>query len=308
MTARATVYALLGLFAASGTTAADSAHTLIHQDTERRYELHLPGDAAAVPAPVPLVVSLHGYRQSLDSLRGWLRLAPVADREGFAVAYPEALDGRWSYGRPIVSPMPQAGFDPADDSGFIAAMIARLVAEGIADPARIYVAGLSRGGLMAFTLACTLADRLAAVAPMITGMTEYQIADCRPARAVPMFVLAGTADLAQRYDGWITAQGRLASVPETIEFWRKVHGCTGQKSAPLPNIVREDRSTVGVVRWTGCATDGALVYYRVFGGGHRLPSLAPPDPQRPGRMGIRNRDVETAEEIWKFFRNWRRAS
>ena len=120
-----------------------------------------------------------------------------------------------------------------------------------------------------------------------------------------MFILAGTADLIERYDGWLHPKGRQLSVPETIEYWRRQHGCTGQTAAPLANIARDDRSAIGVVRWTGCGTKNALVYYRVFGGGHRVPTLAPPRPGSPGRYGNRNRDIETAEEIWKFFRQHR---
>ena len=290
---------IVAISSADAATGSESVGTIVHQDVERRYELRAPHDS--FPRPRPLVIALHGYRQSLDSLRGWLRLARVADREGLILAYPEALQLRWSYGRPLVNPMPTVGGKPADDLGFIDAMIARLIGDGSADPTRIYAVGLSRGGLMTFTLACALANRLAAVAALITGMTDLQREDCEPARAVPMFVLAGSADIIQRYDGWLLPKGRLLSVPETIEYWRRQHGCTGQTSAPFPNLARDDRSVVGVVRWTGCSREGALVFYRVFGGGHRVPTLAPPRPGRPGRYGNRNRDMETAEEVWKFF-------
>jgi len=56
-------------------------------------------------------------------------MEPVADREGFVVAYPDAIDGRWNYGaRPD---------EKIDDLGFIDALVERLVVRGIADPARI---------------------------------------------------------------------------------------------------------------------------------------------------------------------------
>ena len=155
---------------------------------------------------------------------------------------------------------------------------------------------------MAFTIACSLADKVAAVAPMISGMTEHQRDDCRPARPLPMLMLAGSADLIQRYDGWIASHGRLLSVPETLEYWRKVNGCTGQRSRPLPDGDPADRSSVGVVSWTGCSADASLEFYRVFGGGHTLPSLAPREPGPPGKFGWRNGDIETAEVLWAFFR------
>jgi polyhydroxybutyrate depolymerase len=72
--------------------------------------------------------------------------------------------------------MPTLAGEPVDDTGFIRVLIDALVGKRIADPARIYVAGASRGGLMA--IACALADRIAATAPLITGMTEWQRDDC----------------------------------------------------------------------------------------------------------------------------------
>jgi poly(3-hydroxybutyrate) depolymerase len=47
--------------------------------------------------------------------------------------------------------------------------------------------------------------------------------------------------------------------------------------------------------------------YRVVGGGHQPPSIAlRASPQSEQRMGLRNRDIETSDEIWSFFRQFRR--
>ena len=42
----------------------------------------------------------------------------------------------------------------ADDLGFLRALLDRLVAQGIAAPDAVHLAGFSNGGLMAFALAC----------------------------------------------------------------------------------------------------------------------------------------------------------
>jgi polyhydroxybutyrate depolymerase len=201
---------------------ADEMIKLTHQGVERTAILH---QAAGAIVPAPLVIALQGLGQSTDGLRETLKLDVVADREGFSVLYPDAIEHKWSYGRPIVQPMPTVGGETVDDTGFLRLLIDDLVARKIADPARVYVTGMSRGGLMAFTLACALADKIAAAAVLITGMTDPQREDCRPARPVPIMALAGTNDWAQSYDGWLTEMGRLLSVPETMEFWRALHGC-----------------------------------------------------------------------------------
>ena len=113
---------------ASVSAQADVTHTLMHQGLERRFVLHAPISTAA-PGPRPLVVVLHGSHPPPQELRDWLPMEPIADREGFVVAYPDAIDGRWNYGaRPD---------EKIDDLGFIDALVERLVVRGIADPARI---------------------------------------------------------------------------------------------------------------------------------------------------------------------------
>jgi polyhydroxybutyrate depolymerase len=201
---------------ACGTAIADQILVYRHQGIERTATLYVP--PAAQPGPRPLAISLHGLHQDTKSLRRWLPLDRIADREGFVVAYPVAIDLRWSYGRPVVAPMPAIGNEPVDDVGFIRQMIDDLIARKIADPKRIYVTGMSRGGLMSFTVACALADRVAAAAPLITPMTEYQRENCKPARIMPLLVVAGTADPSQLFNGVKWPKGRLLSVPETMNL------------------------------------------------------------------------------------------
>ena len=285
--------------------ASEEAVKVTHQGVERAAVLYRPATAVG---PRPLIVALHGRGQSVTQFREGARCCglpfdAVADREGFVVLYPEAIDLQWSYGRPVGAPMPAVNGEPADDVGFIRGLIDELIAKKIADPARIYVAGVSRGGLMAFTLACALSDRIAAVAPLITGMTDHQRADCKPERAIPMLVIAGTNDPVQDYDGALLPRGRLLSVPETMEFWRVLHGCTGQKRALLADRDRSDRTRILRVDWIGCKGDAPVILYRVQGGGHQVPSLAASGGGPGHRFGLRNRDIETTEEIWTFFKD-----
>lgn len=70
---------------------------VVHQQTTRHYDPHLPGAAAHAPGPKPLVIALHGisdsedWRRPIAWLRGWWSMDAVAEREGFAVVYPAAI-------------------------------------------------------------------------------------------------------------------------------------------------------------------------------------------------------------------------
>lgn len=280
---------------------ADQVIRLQHQGVERIAVLH---QAAGTATPAPLVIALHGRGQTTRQLRDDLKLDAVADREGLVVLYPDAVDLTWSYGRPINQPMPMVGSDPVDDIGFIRRLLDDLVSGRIADTRRVYVVGSSRGGLMTFTLACTLDDRIAAAAALITGMTDHQRDECRPSRPVPMLALAGTNDRTQAYDGWLLAAGRLLSVPETMEFWRALHGCTQQDGRSLPHRDKNDRTRILLVEWSGCKSAARLRLYRVEGGGHLLPSLAPVEPTPPSKSGLRNNDIDTADEVWAYFKDY----
>jgi polyhydroxybutyrate depolymerase len=282
---------------------ADELLKLSHQGVQRAALLHQPAPTVGHPAPV--LIALHGLGGTGSDFERSSGFDAVADREGFAVVYPDAIDGKWSYGRPIIAAMPMIGDQTVDDLGFLRMVIGELVDRKVADPSRIYVSGVSRGGLMTYTLACALSDRIAAVAPMITGMTDHQIEDCHPGRPMPLMLIAGTNDNAQIYDGWIYAAGRQASVVESLEYWRVLDGCTGQEGEPLPHRNPSDRTRVTVIKWTGCRNDTEILLYKVIGGGHQLPSLAEDtNPMNEQKRGFRNHDIESAEEVWSFVKQF----
>ena len=271
---------------------------------DRAAELHRP--AGTWPAPQPLLIALHGRGGDGAGMRGWLGFDRVADREGFIVVYADGVDGHWNYGRPINLPMPAVNGAPVDDLAFLTRLIDRLVADGAADPHRIYLVGHSNGGLMAFAAACALADRLAAVAVVLTGMTEHQASDCPPGRPVPMLVLGGTADPLQAFDGAEAPRGRLLSVPETAQFWRIRNECRDRELERLPDLDREDGSTVETVHSRDCRDGAEVLMIRVEGGGHVPPSIAHDRSPSAARLGPQNRDIETADEVWRFLMRFRR--
>jgi polyhydroxybutyrate depolymerase len=272
---------------------------LSHQGVERTAALYRPAKAAG---PAPLVIALHGLGGNGQGFRNYAGIDAAADREGFIAVYPDAIEGSWSYGRPIVRPMPVINGETVDDVGFIRALIDDLVSKKLVDPARVYVTGISRGGLMAFTAACALADKIAAAVPLITGMTDLQREDCRPARPVPIMVIAGTGDQMQSFTGAQLDKGRLLSVPETLDFWRTRYGCTGRDVRRLPHRDPADRTQVTLLDWRGCAAQ--LRLYRIEGGGHQIPSISGANnPMLEEKFGLRNRDIETADEVWAFVKD-----
>lgn len=283
--------------------AAQQTRDIEHQGA-RRHTLVVNAEAAK-DGPRPLWLVLHGGRPAEAPHRTSPVLDVLARSEGFVVAYPSAIAGRWSHqaARPPAGAIPAP---PVDDQGFLMRLIDGLVSDRIADHKRIYVSGFSSGGFMTWSLLCAFPERFAAAAPMSASMTEAQIAACRPQRAVPLVVFAGTADRIVRYDGALRGETRIVSIPETLEFWRRHHGCASQSVTDVPHRDPTDPTRVERIDWSLCQSGGPepLRLYRVEGGGHTLPTLAPHPPEAEARDGRRNRDFEASEVAWEFLKQW----
>ena len=272
--------------------------TVPFQGVDRHFLLHLP---PRHDAPLPLVIGLPGLGESPEQLARTWTMDAVADREGFAVLYPAELKDHWSYTPARAVALPDGTV--VDDVGFILGLVDRLAADRVIDPTHVSVAGVSNGGLMAFTLACRAPDRFAAMAAIITGMLEEQVQQCHPSRLVPLMLLDGTADYYQFYDGSMGPGYRLTSVPETIEFWRRQRGCLGKTLTLAPAHEASDPTQAVMIDWTQCTDPAPLRYWRIDGGGHNLPSYRPLSEREraEGPHGGRSQAIETAEEAWRFF-------
>jgi poly(hydroxyalkanoate) depolymerase family esterase len=124
------------------------------------YGLYLPSGRRT--ERLPLVVMLHGCKQTIEEFAQGTRMNLLADQYGFAVLYPEQSKHahphrcwRW------YDDTPHAG---AKEAASIAALVQAVVIEHRLDPTRVYVAGLSAGAGMATLLVMRYARLFAAVA------------------------------------------------------------------------------------------------------------------------------------------------
>lgn len=134
------------------------------RDGDQSYLVYVPAGLGH-RFPVPLVVLLHGCRQTAAEFAAATRFAELADRHGFVVLCPEqsARRHRQRCWRWYEAAHQHRG---AGEPAIIAEITAAVVAEAARwriDPSRVYVAGLSAGGAMALILAATYPDRYAAV-------------------------------------------------------------------------------------------------------------------------------------------------
>ena len=257
-------------------------------------------------ALAPLVLAIHGFRSTQDAATlyaapeglAWPRLAPLTGRDGAIALYPAAYQGQWALFDGLPNTTTPDG-TAIDDEAFLLSLIARFVENGAADPNRIYITGISDGAIMTYRLICLDKTPFAAAAPLIGSAYGAHLENCTPQHPPALLHVHGTDDRVLPYDGWIFPSGREVSVPEVMEHWRRLHGCTGQEGQMLENLDPEDGSTVGEMTWTGCTRDGAVKRYKVIGGGHDVPD---PDAKQPtGDRRLINRDLDTFGVMWAFF-------
>jgi polyhydroxybutyrate depolymerase len=268
------VTAVLGLLLLLPACDGGARLSVISEDgVERQAAINRP---ARRTSPRPLLVLLHAGLLSGASMRDELEPLPAMARQaGVALAFPDADGWFWDDGS-LSRALPRALSPAGDDLGFLDALIAALVADGTADPAAIHIGGVSNGGMMALRYACKRAERLASVAVFLATMPLDAERDCRPARPLPVLMVAGTADPVVRWTGEVALAGiatlqRRMSVPASFDFWRRVNRCAGVAPArPLPRRGRGSQPDVLVHAASGCADGVRTLLYEVRGGGHRL--------------------------------------
>jgi polyhydroxybutyrate depolymerase len=277
--------------------------TLRIDGATRTYTAVLPAQARGVP----LVLVLHGNTQQGRDMRERTTWTQVAARHGIAVVFPDGLNRSWA---DLRGPDDRLASPPAgtDDVAFLVALVRQYIDAGVADPRRVYVAGVSNGGAMALTLACERADTFAAVASVAMEFTPAMAAACAPGRPVPVLLVNGTADPLVPFAGG-RAHGRrrnalYLSTAQTAAFWRRRNGCADADAASqrLPDADPADRSTVTRIE-ARCPAGADVVVFRVDGGGHRWPDRI--DDARHPRLvdavlGPQNHDLDGPEVAWRF--------
>lgn len=297
---------LLALLLVLGCASPAAADTIMVGKVKRQYTAQLPG-----AKPAPLVIVLHGNTQTGADMITRTAWPAVARREGFAVVFPDGLNHAWADLRPTnlrAGKVPPYG---TDDVAFIAKLIDKLVADGSADPKRIYVTGISNGGAMTMTLLCRRADLFAAAASVVMNLTDQSAGPCKPSRPVPVLMMNGTADPLVPYKGG-RGTSRFAvdgfwSAEKTLGFWRRINGCEATDAAvtEIEDTDRSDRSTVTRIE-SRCPPARDVVLYRVNDGGHRMPGSSDARFPRLANtfLGPQNHDIDGAETIWAFFRKF----
>ena len=295
------VASLMLVMASCGSAMAGSPtggrQALSWQGQQRGYVVRLPPGPRAPGERLSLVLVLHGGGGDAAIAEKTTGFTAKAQREGFIVVYPEG-SGRlanhlltWNAGHCCGQAM-QRG---VDDVGFIRALIDRLAADYPVDEQRIYVTGMSNGGMMAHRLGRELGDRIAAIAPVVATLFGDEK---KPARPVSALMINGGLDASVPPEGgrpggrFPDAWDGTPALPAAAQgrFWAAANGCAATPETSSQGPVQRTRYR--------CPAGRDVQWVLVADNPHAWPGGVP-----GSRLGDPpSSSLAATDEIWEFFK------
>lgn len=259
---------------------------------ERTFVLNLPPTYPDTKGDFALVIGMHGGGGKGRHFGEAYHFNEKSDEANFIAVYPEGVqsDGplkarTWNAGTCCDYAMETN----VDDIKFISELIDFLTAEYRVDPKRIYAAGMSNGGMMAYRLACDLSNKIAAVAGVSTTMVMN--IPCSPNSPIPVLHIQSKVDESVPFNGGIGVRGNyFPPIDSVLNVWATLNSCL---SAPESTSFDQYLFT----EWDACSEGATIEYYLTEDGGHSWPG---------GEKGTFFADppstaIDATNLIWDFF-------
>lgn len=237
-----------------------------------------------------LMFIMHGSGGSAENIMpAAAKLEAKAKLEKLLVVYPNGYQHYWNECRKAASSV--ANIENINENAFFDAMINYFTTRYSLNKQKIYAAGMSGGGHMAYKLALTMPQKIRAVAAVVANLPDTNNMDCVEARRpVPVMIINGTEDPLNLYNGGMMVSGNVTfgqvrSTDRTFKYWANLAGYTGE---PIKEML-PDTDTIDqriIERYTYKKKGKPeVVLLKVIGGKHDYP-----------------KDIDAYEEVWEFFK------
>jgi polyhydroxybutyrate depolymerase len=222
----------------------------------REYLIYIPNSYDTIKS-VPLLLNFHGFGGSANEFMDDADMRSLAASYSFILVYPQgsSLDGfsHWN-----ACPIGGDNKSDVDDFGFVEAIINKVSSQYNIDVERIYSAGYSNGGMMAYGLANYRSDLIAAVASVSGAMLDCIGSTSHP---MPVVHLHGTSDGVLPYNG----SNDWNSVQSTLEHWINFNNTT---TNPTVSTVNSEGTTIEHYVYDQGDRSVSVEHYKYIGGDH----------------------------------------
>lgn len=266
---------------------------------KRRFHFYVPPSAKRGRNASVLLV-LHGGAGNALQFAHTVGAVQMANEHGFVIVAPQGYGalGWWfrrgGWNADSRTRLGSAETKQVDDISFLGDLIRFARFEAKVEPGRVFVMGISKGGMMAFRLACALPDEISAIAVVAGTMSTDLCPDGAPVRLVQIH---GSADENVPLEG---GHGRFSSngadwpeVARGLDIFKQANGCT---DAPIVSRIASD-----TICENFCRDGQDLVQFcLVEGGGHAWPGSQPSARQQARNVYV-SPHFNASRHIARFF-------
>jgi polyhydroxybutyrate depolymerase len=286
-----------------------------HGGITRYFDLFIPKNLKTNPE---LVIQLHGGTQSKDDLhkqnagasKYWKE---VSEENSFLLILPNGIDTKtgntksgklnWNDCRIHLKEI------QADDVGFISKIIDWSVLNYQVNDKKVFVTGVSNGGLMCYRLALEIPQKITAIAAFNANL--YKESECKNTNIpIPVMIVNGTEDEFMPFYGGKTKfrNEEALSSQETVNFWIKNNYIRDKEyDTHKHSSIKNDNGQMKSITYNTYYDNECHVsihYYEIKNAGHAMPGRKYVLSRLKQRiLGKQNQDIEGAQIAWNFFKS-----
>lgn len=247
-------------------------HSLSHQGYQRTYYSYIPKMNQQKKTAKVVVLVLHGSRMTAGTMRmaTAYRFDELAEQHGFIVVYPQGYENHWNDCRATATY--SAKLKGLPDVAFMQEIVKDLQRQThLTTDAKVFMAGYSLGGHLAYRTAMQTDGFVDAIAPVAANFPTPDNNDCEDQGfTAPALIASGKTDPINPYAGGAVTlfgfgeRGNVFSLTDTVDLWRK---------------------------------RGATTTMLSFDGGHTIPGRY----TFPPLLGQTDTDISWPDNVWQFF-------
>ena len=239
---------------------------IVLQGYERSYTIVLPSNYNQLQK-YPAIIALHGGGGSGQQCEKSYALTNWANKNGYIMVYPDGVKKKgliklrtWNAGTCCGN----ASENNVNDVEFISLIIDDLVKNYFSDSEKIFVVGMSNGGMMAYKLACEIPNKIRGIAVVSGTMVTNKVYN----NLIPVPIL----HIHSINDKRVPVKGGkgvfdyyFPSVDSVLSIWKKINKCDENNKQILKGIDFTN------YKWYNDKGDLMIDYYLTEDGGHSWP-------------------------------------